>query len=148
MKFVLSFVVTAIAASSAFAGSKYCLDAKLTSNSHPSIACPGVTKICVKNLNIEKETAKSLILVDGNKKTLELPFSSYDKVDNCDISSHLIASFYDNGVYGSYEVESDEYYTNPKRTGTFKTLALHTGKKSNDNSVHYSQLCIYEVIKK
>lgn len=148
MKYALVFIVSAVTATSAFAGTRYCLDAKLTYNSHPSIECPAATKICVKNLDTANKTAKSIALVDGNQKTLELPFSSYDKEHDSDIASHLIYSFYKDGVYASYEVESDNSYPYPTETGTFSNLSLSTGKKSNDNSVYSSQQCSYEVIKK
>jgi hypothetical protein len=148
MKNVLVFLVSTVTVASAFAGTRYCLDAKLTWNSHPSIACPAATKICVKNLNTTEKTAKSLILLDGSNKTLELPFSSYDKENDSDVASHLIYSFYKDGVYASYEVESDKSYPYPTETGTFESLSLSTGKKSNDSSVYSSQQCGYEVIKK
>lgn len=148
MKSALVFLVTALTAASAFAGTRYCLDAKLTWNSHPSVDCPAATKICVKSLDTTNKTAKSLILVNGNQKTLELPFSSYDKEHDSDIASHLLYSFYKDGVYAAYEVESDNSYPYPTETGTFSNLSLSTGKKSNDNSVYSSQQCGYEVNKK
>jgi len=148
MKFATALFVT-IAATSAFAGSRYCLDAKQTFNSHPSIACPAATEICVKNLvtTKDKESAKSIILINKNKKTFELPFSSYGQENSDDISSHLIYTFYKDGVMASYEIESDEWYPHPKVTGTFNRLSISTGKKSNDNSVNVSQQCYYEVVK-
>lgn len=149
MKYAIALLVT-IAATSAFAGSRTCSDAKLTFNSHKSIACPAATEICVKNLvtTKDKQSAKSIILIDGSKKTIELPFSSYDKEHDSDIASHLIYSFYKDGAYAAYEVESDESYPYPTETGAgFNRLSLHTGKKSNDNSVYSSQYCAYDVVK-
>lgn len=148
MKYALLFLATAVAASSAFAGTRYCLNAKLTFNSHQSIECPAASKICVKNLDTANKTAKSIVLVDGNnKKTLELPFSSYDKEHDSDVASRLIYNFYKDEAYAAYEVESDNSYPYPTETGTFSNLSLHTGKKSNDSSVYSSQYCGYEVIK-
>lgn len=149
MKYALLFIATAVTATSAFAGTRYCLDAKLTFNSHKSIECPAAEKICVKNLDTANKTAKSIVLVDGNnKKTLELPFSSYDKEHDSDIASHLLYTFYKDGAYAALEVESDNSYPYPTETGTFSNLSLHTGKTSNDNSAHSSQYCGYEIIKK
>lgn len=149
MKYALVFIATVVATSSAFAD-RYCLNAKQTYNSHPSIACPAVSQICVKNLDTTrgKESAKSIILVDSNgKKTLQLPFSSYSKEHDSDIASHLIYSFYKDGVYAAYEVETDESYPYPTVTGTFNRLSVHTNKTSNDNSVYSSQYCAYETVK-
>lgn len=148
MKSALVFLVSTISAVSAFAGTRYCLDAQLTFNSHPSIECPAATKICVKNLDTTNKTAKSIVLVDGHTKTLELPFSSYDTEHDSDVASHLLYTFYKDGALASYEVESDNSYPYPTQTGTFTNLSLHTGKTSNDNSVYASQYCAYEVIKK
>lgn len=150
MKYALVFLMTAVTATSAFAGSRYCLDAKLTENSHPSLTCPAATEICVKNLvtTAGKESAKSLILVNGNKKTLELPFDEFDdRVHQDDISTRVIYYFDKDGVRADYEVESDNWYPYPTITGTFTNLTVWTGKKSNDKTTLYSQACKYEVIK-
>lgn len=149
MKFALSFIVTAVAATSAFAGSRLCVDAKLTYNSHKSIACPAATEICIKNLNTDKKTAKSIVLQSNGKKTLEIPFSSYDKEHDSDVASHLLYTFYKDGQYAALEVESDNSYPYPTEVSptSFSNLSLSTGKKSNDNSVYSSQQCSYEVVK-
>ena len=149
MKSALVFLVTAVTATSAFAGSRLCVDAKLTYNSHPSIACPAATEVCIKNLNTDKKTAKSIILVDGDKKTLQLPFSSYDKEHDSDIASHLIYTFYKDGQMASLEVESDNSYPYPTETSptSFSSLSVSTGKKSSDKSVYSSQYCSYEIVK-
>lgn len=148
MKYALAFLMTTVAAATTFAGTRYCLDAKLTWNSHPSIACPAATEICVTNLDTKAKTAKSLVLLDNGTKTLQLPFSGYDQENDSDVASHLIYSFYDSGVYAGLEVESDKYYPHPTETGTFESLSLSTGKTSSDNSVYSSQQCSYEINKR
>lgn len=149
MKFAIALLVTSIAATSAFAGSRMCLDAKLISNSHVSIACPAATEICVRNLVTTdgKESAKSLVLMNGSKKTLEVPFNSYGKTDDADVQSRLLYTFIGKEISAYYEVESDREYARPTKTGTFNNLTVFTGKKSNDNTAMYSQACDYVVVK-
>lgn len=149
MKFALVFLVSTMAATSAFAEAKTtCLDAKLSFNSHQSIECPQATQICVKKYDEANKTAKSLMLVNERQKTLDLPFDEYYKEHDSDIASHVGLSFYENGQYAQLEIESDNWYPYPTVTGTFINLTLHTGKKSNDNSVYSSQVCSYDIIKK
>lgn len=147
MKNVAVFLFSTVTVASAFAGSRSCSDVELAINSHPSVACPAATEICVKDLDTANKTAKSIVLKNGQKKTVELAFVGYSQKNDSDVAAHLIYSFAENDMLASYEVASDKEYPFPTETGGFESLTLFTGKTSSDKSVNTSQYCSYDVVK-
>jgi len=154
MKYALAFLITTIAATSVFAGETVCLNAKLKLNTHPTLSCGEVKKVCVTGYEQndearvdERMTAKSLVLIDTSHRSLEMSFGGQTVSHDSDVDTHLGLSFDSKKISAELEIETDymDYDSRAPITGTFITMDLYRAFKSGDDIK--VQRCEYELSK-